>query len=98
MHSTWGWRLMPGRGSLARTAHGRWGRLSKAGFGKIPLSLISGGRWPRWPAISPRSLNMPCSPEDGDLVQGDPEIEVPGEVAEAVKTLIRWAGDDPQRE
>ena len=24
--------------------------------------------------------------------------EVPGDVAEAVRTLIRWAGDDPDRE
>ena len=41
---------------------------------------------------------MPCSPEDGDLVQGAPKVEVPGEVEEAVRTLIRWAGDDPERE
>jgi GTP cyclohydrolase I len=26
------------------------------------------------------------------------KIEVPGDVAEAVRTLIRWAGDDPGRE
>jgi len=41
---------------------------------------------------------MPCSPEDGDLVQGAPKVAVPDEVAEAVRTLIRWAGDDPSRE
>jgi GTP cyclohydrolase I len=41
---------------------------------------------------------MPCSPEDGDLVQGAPKVAVPDEVAEAVRTLIRWAGDDPDRE
>jgi len=41
---------------------------------------------------------MPCSPEDGDLVQGAPKVAVPDEVAEAVRTLIRWAGDDPTRE
>jgi GTP cyclohydrolase I len=41
---------------------------------------------------------MPCSPEDGDLVQGAPKVAVPEEVAEAVRTLIRWAGDDPDRE
>ena len=28
----------------------------------------------------------------------DPRIPVPDEVAEAVRTLIRWAGDDPMRE
>ena len=38
------------------------------------------------------------SPEDGDLVGGAPKIEVPDEVQAAVKTLIRWAGDDPERE
>ena len=37
-------------------------------------------------------------PEDGDLVQSPPSIAVPDEVAEAVRTLIRWAGDDPDRE
>jgi GTP cyclohydrolase I len=41
---------------------------------------------------------MPCSPEDGDLVQGAPKVAVPDEVADAVRTLIRWAGDDPDRE
>ena len=37
-------------------------------------------------------------PEDGDLVQSAPSVEIPGEVRDAVKTLIRWAGDDPERE
>ena len=37
-------------------------------------------------------------PEDGDLVQSSPECEVPTEVGEAIRTLIRWAGDDPDRE
>src|SRR6186713_600820 len=41
---------------------------------------------------------MGCSPEDGDLVSGAPKVAVPQEVEEAVKTLIRWAGDDPDRE
>ena len=41
---------------------------------------------------------MTCSPEDGDLVSPQPAIAVPDEVAEAVRTLIRWAGDDPERE
>lgn len=36
--------------------------------------------------------------EDGDLVDGLPEVEVPDNVAEAIRTLIRWAGDNPARE
>jgi GTP cyclohydrolase I len=39
-----------------------------------------------------------ASPDDGDLVAPTPKIPVPDEVAEAVRTLIRWAGDDPARE
>lgn len=35
---------------------------------------------------------------NGDLVEAVPESVVPDEVAEAVRTLIRWAGDDPNRE
>ena len=38
------------------------------------------------------------SPDDGDLVEGPPKVAVPDEVANAVRTLIRWAGDDPDRE
>ena len=41
---------------------------------------------------------MTCSPDDGDLVEGENGAEIPDEVAEAVRTLIRWAGDDPNRE
>lgn len=37
-------------------------------------------------------------PEDGDLIGPDGKIAVPEDVAEAVRTLIRWAGDDPTRE
>ncbi|CAN5378720.1 GTP cyclohydrolase I FolE [soil metagenome] len=37
-------------------------------------------------------------PEDGDLVASPPKISVPDEVAEAIRTLIRWSGDDPGRE
>ena len=37
-------------------------------------------------------------PEDGDLVDDDQSSEVPQEVKEAIRTLIRWAGDDPDRE
>ena len=37
-------------------------------------------------------------PEDGDLVEAPAPCDVPGEVREAVRALIRWAGDDPDRE
>jgi GTP cyclohydrolase I len=37
-------------------------------------------------------------PSDGDLVSPPAKVPVPEEVAEAVRTLIRWAGDDPARE
>ena len=33
-----------------------------------------------------------------DLVEAPTEEAVPAEVADAVRTLIRWAGDDPTRE
>jgi GTP cyclohydrolase I len=36
--------------------------------------------------------------EDGDLIETPGKIPVPREVAEAIKTLLRWAGDDPDRE
>lgn len=35
---------------------------------------------------------------NGDLVEALPDVSVPEAVAEAVRTLIRWAGDDPNRE
>ena len=35
---------------------------------------------------------------NSDLVAPLPKIPVPDEVADAVRTLIRWAGDDPARE
>ena len=37
-------------------------------------------------------------PEDGDLIEATPKIPVPPHVEDAIKTLIRWAGDDPGRE
>jgi len=37
-------------------------------------------------------------PEDGDIVEASPKIPVPEDVAEAIRTLIRWSGDDPARE
>ncbi len=41
---------------------------------------------------------MGGTPDDGDLIKAPAKIAVPSDVAEAVKTLIRWAGDDPERE
>ena len=41
---------------------------------------------------------MTASPDDGDLVESPKKIPVPDDVADAVRTLIRWAGDDPSRE
>lgn len=41
---------------------------------------------------------MSDTPDDGDLVAPAPKLPVPDDVAEAVRTLIRWAGDDPERE
>jgi GTP cyclohydrolase IA len=38
------------------------------------------------------------SPPDGDLVEAPASQEVPADVADAIRTLIRWAGDDPERE
>src|SRR6186713_2764216 len=42
--------------------------------------------------------HRPGGPENGDLVAETPKIAVPDDVAEAVRTLIRWSGDDPSRE
>jgi GTP cyclohydrolase IA len=36
--------------------------------------------------------------DDGDLVRPPDKRQVPEDVREAVRTLIRWAGDDPSRE
>ncbi|HEY1146047.1 MAG TPA: GTP cyclohydrolase I FolE [Allosphingosinicella sp.] len=36
--------------------------------------------------------------DNGDLVRESAKIPVPEHVQEAVRTLIRWAGDDPTRE
>jgi GTP cyclohydrolase I len=38
------------------------------------------------------------APVNGDLVEAPAEYAVPPDVEEAVRTLIRWAGDDPERE
>lgn len=38
------------------------------------------------------------SPDDGDMIDADGKIIVPDDVADAIRTLIRWAGDDPSRE
>jgi len=36
--------------------------------------------------------------EDVDLVESSPDCEIPNDVSEAIRTLIRWTGDDPDRE
>ena len=36
--------------------------------------------------------------ENGDLVREPAELVIPAEVEDAVRVLIRWAGDDPGRE
>jgi GTP cyclohydrolase I len=36
--------------------------------------------------------------EDGDLIETPGKIPVPRAVAKAVRTLLAWAGDDPDRE
>jgi GTP cyclohydrolase I len=41
---------------------------------------------------------MSSTPDDGDLYRSPPKLPVPEDVQEAVRTLIRWAGDDPDRE
>lgn len=44
---------------------------------------------------------MSCAHDDHDAdqpVAGDGKIPVPDDVAEAIRTLIRWSGDDPSRE
>jgi GTP cyclohydrolase IA len=41
---------------------------------------------------------MSNTPDDGDLVRPAPKLPVPDDVADAVRTIIRWAGDDPDRE
>ena len=43
-------------------------------------------------------MNGADEPSDGDLVRPSPKVVVPDDVQEAVRTLIRWAGDDPSRE
>ncbi len=37
-------------------------------------------------------------PENGDLVESASSGKIPKDVSEAIRTLIRWAGDDPDRE
>lgn len=38
------------------------------------------------------------TPDNGDLVSPPAKLPVPDEVQAAIRTLIRWAGDDPERE
>lgn len=43
-------------------------------------------------------MSVKGTPEDGDMVGDDGKVIVPDHVADAIRTLIRWAGDDPARE
>ena len=43
-------------------------------------------------------MSEESGPEDGDLVAPDAKLPVPDDVAEAIRTLIRWTGEDPARE
>ena len=43
-------------------------------------------------------MSQGADPVDGDLVRAPDWIDVPEEVQDAVRVLIRWAGDDPARE
>ncbi len=43
-------------------------------------------------------MSVKGTPEDGDMVGDDGKVVVPDHVADAIRTLIRWAGDDPARE
>ncbi|WP_380786768.1 GTP cyclohydrolase I FolE [Sphingomonas sp. R86521] len=38
------------------------------------------------------------APDSGDLIDSDGKIAVPSDVADAIRTLLRWSGDDPDRE
>ena len=39
------------------------------------------------------------SPDDGDIVTpNNAKLPVPDDVQEAIRTLLRWTGDDPERE
>lgn len=50
------------------------------------------------PSEAGASMTSPGEPSDDGLAGPVPKIEIPAEVQEAVRTLIRWAGDDPDRE
>ncbi|MEH3159408.1 MAG: GTP cyclohydrolase I FolE [Sphingomonas taxi] len=43
-------------------------------------------------------IDQHASPDDGDLIGTTDAVAIPADVAEAIRTLIRWAGDDPSRE
>jgi len=45
-----------------------------------------------------KGSGQPGTPEDGDLIESAPDCAIPDEVSAAIRTLIRWAGDDPDRE
>jgi GTP cyclohydrolase I len=42
--------------------------------------------------------DLPEEPASGDLIAPPAKLAVPDDVQDAIRTLIRWAGDDPGRE
>lgn len=43
-------------------------------------------------------MESTASVENGDLVSPPAKIAVPSDVEDAIRTLLRWTGDDPDRE
>jgi GTP cyclohydrolase I len=41
---------------------------------------------------------MSPTPDNGDIYEEPAKLPVPDDVQEAIRTLIRWTGDDPDRE
>jgi GTP cyclohydrolase I len=50
------------------------------------------------PVTSAKGINMNFISSDMDGFDGEGRVLVPRKVQEAVRTLIRWAGEDPDRE
>src|SRR3546814_1735779 len=55
-------------------------------------------RHEREPAARGELMAYSDKSEDGDIVESPAKVHVPEDVQEAIRTLIRWAGDDPSRE
>ena len=77
------------------TAHRLNAALSHGEAGS-PIPLLRGRVLLRGRCVYRTVMND--TPDDGDLVSASPKVAVPEDVQEAIRTLIRWAGDDPDRE